>query len=68
MSTDFREKALKTKRHLNSFHPKLGFFIHLEDVLSWLEPDVDPTWYEMVRPHPPLFPSCPLPFVRATPG
>lgn len=31
--------GLKTKKHYNSFHPKLGFFLHLSDVLSWFEQD-----------------------------
>ena len=42
--------GVKTKKHMNSFHPKLGFFIHLDDVISWLEPDVAPSWFDMVRP------------------
>ena len=50
VSDDFSTEGLKTKKHANSFHPKLGFFIHLDDVISWYEPDVDPTWFAMVRP------------------
>jgi len=28
---------IKIKKHYNSFHPKLGFFLHLDDVLEWFE-------------------------------
>jgi aprataxin len=37
MSTDFCAGGLKHKKHYNSFHPKLGFFLHLDDVLSWFD-------------------------------
>lgn len=37
ISSDLCSPSLKNKRHYNSFHPKLGFFIHLDDVLSWFE-------------------------------
>ncbi|KAI0721055.1 hypothetical protein C8T65DRAFT_735544 [Cerioporus squamosus] len=47
MSMDFNGGYIKSKKHLNSFHPKLGFFLHLDDVLSWFEPDVEPTWFAM---------------------
>ncbi|EJU05530.1 HIT-like protein [Dacryopinax primogenitus] len=36
VSSDLLSSALKNKKHYNSFSPKLGFFIHLSDVLSWL--------------------------------
>ncbi|EJD02366.1 uncharacterized protein FOMMEDRAFT_109677 [Fomitiporia mediterranea MF3/22] len=36
-SEDLCARALKTKKHYNSFHPKLGFFLHLDDVLSWFD-------------------------------
>ncbi len=49
MSTDFNGGFIKSKKHLNSFHPKVGFFLHIDDVLSWFEPDVAPTWFAMVR-------------------
>jgi len=35
---------MKTKKHYNSFNPKHGFFLHLDDVLSWL--DADPSYYK----------------------
>ncbi|TFK92095.1 hypothetical protein K466DRAFT_582202 [Polyporus arcularius HHB13444] len=47
MSTDFNGGFIKSKKHLNSFHPKVGFFLHIDDVLSWFEPDVAPTWFAM---------------------
>jgi aprataxin len=37
---------MKTKKHYNSFHPKHGFFLHLDDVLSWL--DAEPSYYQTV--------------------
>jgi len=30
---------LKQKKHYNSFHPELGFFLHIDQVLSWFEKD-----------------------------
>ncbi|KAI1795846.1 HIT-like domain-containing protein [Ganoderma leucocontextum] len=47
ISTDFRGEYMRSKKHLNSFHPTLGFFIHLDDVLSWFGPDIEPTWFAM---------------------
>jgi len=35
---------MKTKKHYNSFHPKHGFFLHLDNVLSWL--DAEPSYYK----------------------
>lgn len=34
---------MKVKKHYNSFHPKLGFFIHLEEVQEWFE--AEPSYY-----------------------
>ncbi|KAG2157296.1 HIT-like domain-containing protein [Suillus clintonianus] len=39
LSADLCSPRMKLKKHYNSFHPKLGFFIHLSDVLSWFESD-----------------------------
>ncbi|KAG8819519.1 hypothetical protein FRC19_009732 [Serendipita sp. 401] len=39
ISSDFISPSLKNKKHYNSFHPKLGFFLHLHDVLEWFEGD-----------------------------
>ena len=61
MSMEFNGGYIKSKKHLNSFHPKHGFFLHIDDVLSWFEPDVAPTWFAMVRPLSPVptFPCLP---------
>lgn len=37
---------MKHKKHYNSFHPKLGFFLHLDEVLSWF--DEEPSYFERV--------------------
>ncbi|KAH8928504.1 HIT-like protein [Atractiella rhizophila] len=34
ISTDFQSDRLKHKKHWNSFHPELGFFLHLSDLLE----------------------------------
>ncbi|KAI0807548.1 hypothetical protein C8Q74DRAFT_1228002 [Fomes fomentarius] len=47
ISDEFRGQYMKNKKHLNSFHPRLGFFLHIDEVLSWFEPDVAPTWFAM---------------------
>jgi len=44
ISADLCSPSLKSKKHYNSFHPKHGFFLHLQDVLSWL--DAEPSYYE----------------------
>jgi aprataxin len=42
ISSDLTAQALKTKRHYNSFSPRVGFFIPLTEVRSWIEnPDGD---------------------------
>jgi hypothetical protein len=38
---------MKSKKHANSFNPKLGFFLHLDDVLEWF--DAEPSFYDTVR-------------------
>ncbi|KAJ7632564.1 HIT-like domain-containing protein [Roridomyces roridus] len=43
ISDDFCSDRLKNKKHYNSFHPKLGFFISLDEVLSWFE--ATPSYY-----------------------
>ena len=47
LSADLYSPRMKLKKHYNSFHPKLGFFLHLSDVLSWF--DADPSYYQTVR-------------------
>lgn len=47
ISADLCSPAMKVKKHYNSFHPKLGFFIPLDDVLSWF--DAEDTFFSSVR-------------------
>ena len=37
ISADLCSEKLKHKKHYNSFHPKLGFFLHLDEVESWFD-------------------------------
>jgi len=37
ISSDLNSPSLKNKKHYNSFHPGLGYFLHLDDVLEWFE-------------------------------
>lgn len=37
ISTDFVSPPLKTKKHYNSFHPTLGFFLPLDSVIRSLQ-------------------------------
>jgi hypothetical protein len=46
MSGDLVSEKLKHKKHYNSFHPKLGFFLHIDEILSWF--DAEPTYYQNV--------------------
>ena len=71
MSMEFNGGYIKSKKHLNSFHPKHGFFLHIDEVLSWFEPDVAPTWFAMVRPLSPFPRAYHVPVAwdrRAGPG
>jgi len=43
LSNDLCSEKLKNKKHYNSFHPKLGFFLDLNEVLSWF--DAEPSYY-----------------------
>ncbi|KAJ3742164.1 HIT-like domain-containing protein [Lentinula detonsa] len=48
LSSDLCSERLKNKKHYNSFNPKLGFFLHIDDVLSWF--DSEPSYYhEMIK-------------------
>lgn len=47
ISTDLVSPFLKVKKHYNSFHPKLGFFLHMDEVLSWF--DAEPSFFDTVR-------------------
>lgn len=44
LSADLYSPKMKLKKHYNSFHPNLGFFLHLKDVLSWF--DAVPSYYQ----------------------
>lgn len=46
MSADLVSDRMKNKKHYNSFHPSLGFFLHIDDVLSWF--DAEPTSFKRV--------------------
>lgn len=46
LSNDLCSETMKHKKHYNSFHPKLGYFLHLHDVLSWF--DEEPSYFERV--------------------
>ncbi|KAL0071539.1 aprataxin-like protein [Marasmius tenuissimus] len=46
ISADLCSEKLKHKKHYNSFHPKLGFFLHVDDVLSWF--DSEPSYFSQV--------------------
>ncbi|KAG2346251.1 hypothetical protein BDR05DRAFT_878768 [Suillus weaverae] len=46
LSADLYSPKMKLKKHYNSFHPSLGFFLHLKDVLSWF--DAVPSYYQRV--------------------
>ncbi|EIW51723.1 DNA 5'-adenosine monophosphate hydrolase [Trametes versicolor FP-101664 SS1] len=48
ISSDMIGEAFKTKKHMNSFHPKMGFFLDIDEVLRWFEPDIEPSWFAMV--------------------
>lgn len=37
ISSDLVSNRLHNKKHYNSFHPSLGFFIHLDEVLAWFD-------------------------------
>jgi hypothetical protein len=39
ISSDLTAEALKTKRHYNSFSPRVGFFVPLAEVRPWFEND-----------------------------
>ncbi|KAF9792138.1 HIT-like protein [Thelephora terrestris] len=39
ISSDLCSPSLKHKKHYNSFHPNLGFFLHVDEVLAWFGQD-----------------------------
>jgi len=48
LSADLCSEKMKKKQHYNSFHPKLGFFLDINDVLSWF--DADESYFTSVSP------------------
>ncbi|KAI0079891.1 HIT-like protein [Panus rudis PR-1116 ss-1] len=46
LSADLCSVSMKHKKHYNSFHPKLGFFQDIDEVLSWF--DAEPSYYASV--------------------
>ncbi|KAF9453195.1 hypothetical protein P691DRAFT_801536 [Macrolepiota fuliginosa MF-IS2] len=44
LSGDLCSERMKKKKHYNSFRPKLGFFLHVHEVLSWF--DAEPSYYK----------------------
>ncbi|KAF9457176.1 HIT-like domain-containing protein [Collybia nuda] len=46
LSTDLCSGRMKLKKHYNSFHPKLGFFLDIDAVLTWF--DAEPSYFEGV--------------------
>lgn len=53
ISSDLVSEKLKNKKHYNSFHPSLGFFLHLDDVLEWFDlPDEDFKKVSVALQHP----------------
>ncbi|KAF7363389.1 HIT-like protein [Mycena sanguinolenta] len=44
LSDDLLSDRMKNKKHYNSFHPKLGFFLHIDEVLSWF--DAEDSYYK----------------------
>jgi len=43
LSDDLCSDRLKNKKHYNSFHPKIGFFLDIDEVLSWF--DAEPSYF-----------------------
>ncbi|KAF6765147.1 HIT-like domain-containing protein [Ephemerocybe angulata] len=43
LAADLVSERMKNKKHYNSFHPSLGFFLHVDEVLSWF--DADTTYF-----------------------
>ncbi|KAH6918642.1 HIT-like domain-containing protein [Coprinopsis sp. MPI-PUGE-AT-0042] len=46
LSADLVSERMKNKKHYNSFHPSLGFFLHISDVLEWF--DATPEYFKDV--------------------
>ncbi|PCH38019.1 HIT-like protein [Wolfiporia cocos MD-104 SS10] len=59
ISSDLCSPSMKNKKHYNSFHPEHGFFLPLEEILSW--PEAEPSWYATMSE---LRPSQYEPFLK----
>ncbi|KAF5358183.1 hypothetical protein D9756_001624 [Leucocoprinus leucothites] len=46
LSADLHSERMKNKKHYNSFHPKHGFFLHVDEVLAWFE--AKPSYYQNI--------------------
>ena len=46
LSSDLCSPSMKQKKHYNSFHPKTGFFLDIDKVLSWF--DAEPSYFASV--------------------
>jgi len=46
ISDDLCSPTLKHKKHYNSFNPKLGFFLHLTEVLEWF--NAEPSYFSVM--------------------
>ncbi|KAF8212293.1 HIT-like domain-containing protein [Mycena galopus ATCC 62051] len=53
LSDDLLSDRMKNKKHYNSFRPKLGFFLDIEEVLSWF--DAEDSYYTSVSLLAPYF-------------
>lgn len=50
IASDLFSGTMKNKKHYNSFHPTRGFFLHLEDVLSWFTST--PSYFDSMKKLP----------------
>lgn len=50
-SKDLISDSLKKKKHYNSFHPSLGFFLPLETVKGWVEGGLSTFSEMLLRPN-----------------
>ncbi|KAK7693437.1 hypothetical protein QCA50_003005 [Cerrena zonata] len=46
LSADLCSPAMKIKKHYNSFHPKVGFFQSIDEILSWFA--AEPSYFSTI--------------------
>ena len=63
ISADLLSESMKNKKHYNSFHPKLGFFLHIAQVLEWF--DAEATFFSNTVSHP-IYWNDSIPPIRIT--